>query len=410
MSSVPCQPIVTTPAIAQSTMSQLVPTPASTSLPIELVQHIVNQTERPSTLAALMRVSNDMYNTAAPRLYTDVNLHGVDIIGLLDLVQDISASPEVNIERESKVSLLSHVKHLTVHDIPPTVTCETLLDQVVNIVHPRPFAPKTVSILPSATWTLIQWNENRRASVGPGTHPFLQYLEAVGVLHICYQLPLMDQNLENSLDPTISVFGFRPDTSYHRHALRRGLAQTTEINVRRRRPPIVIRDFFGLNFHFANVTIHNVTIVSIDRILASANAHAVSLRLFLRPCACRDEGIYEKIEDRFCYNHLYGDWKLRDGEFRLNDEALRSAFDVTLIDLDWDQGMYDPQRDPQMTALLDKSIQRQLEEVSGTEEEIRLKGKKKCRMSNEVEACRCCKRGQLTATEVRLGRSCRDLC
>jgi hypothetical protein len=68
------------------------------------------------------------------------------------------------------------------------------------------------------------------------------------------------------------------------------------------------------------------------------------------------------------------------------------------VDLDWVRGSHDPYRSSEALNAIRAQLDLQMQEYS--EEESKTWGKKSIKMSNEVEACRCCKKAQLTATEV----------
>jgi hypothetical protein len=56
--------------------------PASTRFPMEVIENIVQETDDPSTLAAMMCVSRRMYEVAAPRLYCEIIIHGKNLYRL----------------------------------------------------------------------------------------------------------------------------------------------------------------------------------------------------------------------------------------------------------------------------------------------------------------------------------------
>lgn len=53
--------------------------PASTRLPLEVIENIISKMDDTSALGAMMRVSHYMYELASKRLYTDVNVHGTGL-------------------------------------------------------------------------------------------------------------------------------------------------------------------------------------------------------------------------------------------------------------------------------------------------------------------------------------------
>jgi len=71
---------------------------------------------------------------------------------------------------------------------------------------------------------------------------------------------------------------------------------------------------------------------------------------------------------------------------------------MELIDIDWVRGKYQPDRDDKSLRSMEQQLEAQVENIP--EDERVGWGSKKMKMSNEVEMCRCCTRGQLSAVEV----------
>jgi hypothetical protein len=255
------------------------PPPASTGFPMEIIRNIIREMDDPSTLAAMMQVSRGMYELAAPRLYSEVDIYGAN----LDNLVCPSSAPTHGTDcpdqspRESKAKLLSKIKHMAIHDIPPMFTCEDLLSLARDDTLPRHFAPKTISIRPSATWKLMQHNMGFERDAPP--HPFILYLEALRPRHLCIQLPLLDQTLEDSLVPQRS---YNPrnwnDIASARHDLRDAFQQSRDRDGS-------IKDLFGFSrIRCPNITIHNLTMLSTNRAFVGLS-RSTSVRIFYRPCS-----------------------------------------------------------------------------------------------------------------------------
>jgi hypothetical protein len=395
------------------------PPPASTGFPMEIIRNIIREMDDPSTLAAMMQVSREMYKLAAPRLYSEVDMYGANLAGLVrvdednglarvaqsspatdlsDLVHahdDTPSSPGEVTPRESKSYLLSRVKHMAIHDIPPISICKDLLAQAKDVAVIKHFAPTTVSIRPSAAWKLMAHNMSYESDAPP--HPFVLYLETLKPRHLCIQLPILDQNLEDSL---VAQRSRCPRNWNDIAGVRRHLREAFQ---KSRDRGGNIKDLFGFSrVRCPNITIHNLTMLNTNRAFVGLS-RSTSVRIFYRPCSGSDGEITDKIWDHYCYNHR-DDHNLGivDGKFKMSDGLLRSGHNAELIDMDWVRGKYDPSRDRQLSSSLNRQLERQLERSWGTNEEKKSWGKKRFKLSRQVDACRCCGKHQLSAAEVSL--------
>jgi hypothetical protein len=371
------------------------PPPASTGFPMEIIRNIIREMDDPSTLAAMMQVSSGMYKLAAPRLYSEVDMYGANLDNLVcpsSAQTNGTGSPDQS-PRESKAKLLSKIKHMAIHDIPPTFICKELLSRARDDTLPQNFAPKTISIRPSATWKLMQHNMSFERDTPP--HPFILYLEALRPRHLCIQLPLLIQTLEDSLVPQRSC---NPrnwnDISSARHDLRDAFQQSRDRDGS-------IKDLFGFSrIRCPNITIHNLTMLSTNRAFVGLSRSA-SVRIFYRPCSGSDGEVTDKIWDHYCYNHRdEHNLGIIDGKFKMSDGLLRSGHNAELIDMDWVRDKYDSNRDDHLSRSLNRQVRRHLEASWGTEEEKKGWGKKRFKMSREVDACVCCQKRQLSVDEV----------
>jgi hypothetical protein len=372
------------------------PPSASTRFPMEVIRNIVREIDDPSSLAAMMQVSRGMYELAAPRLYSEVHIHGANLANLVcpSTAPATGTDSPDQTPRETKSELLAKIKHMAIFDIPPFYICTDLLSLAKDDTLPRHLAPTTISIRPSAAWELMQHNMSYERDAPP--HPFILYLEALKPQHLCIQLPLLDQNLEDSLVPARS----RSPRNWHdlspaRHNLRHAFLISRDCNGE-------IKDLFGFSrIQCPNITIHNLTMLSTNRAFAGLSRSANSVRIFYRPCSGSDGEITDKIWDHYCYNHRDNhNLGIVDGKFKMSDGLLRSRHNAELIDMDWVRGKYDPLRDDQLSKSLQRQVERQTERSWGTDEEKMSWGKKRFKMSREVDACVCCQKRQLSVEEV----------
>jgi len=378
----------------------------------------------PSTLAAMMQVSHGMYKLAAPRLYSEVDIYGANLIKLVrvdkgspagnldgtvsidddtpvaDPANLVSTHEETSISeaedtpRDPKIKLLSKVKRMAIHDIPSTYICNDLLARAKDPTHPEYLALETISIRPSAAWKLMQHNMSYKTDAP--AHPFILYLEALKPQQLCIQLPILDQNLEDSLVAQRSRFPRNwDDVSYVRHHLRDAFRKSYDRGG-------VLKDLFGFSrVRCPNITIHNLTMLSTNRAFVGLSLSTKSVRIFYRPCSGADGEVTDKIWDHYCYNHRDEHNKgIVEGKFKLNDAILRSSCNAEFIDMDWVRDKYDPTRDDHLSRSLNRQVRRHLEPSWGTAEETKSCGKKRFKMSREVDACRCCGNHQLSAAEV----------
>jgi hypothetical protein len=227
----------------------------------------------------------------------------------------------------------------------------------------------------------------------------LEYLQLFDVQDMCIQLPVIDNNLDHSMQEN-RYDGLDP-TKYHQGLkdLRDALAA-----------PLFEFDR-GLDRYFdlfavqcRHLTIHNLVMISYDRAFRSIDPATATVQAFFRPCAGLDSDIKNKVQSGQCLNHpVSGSVAIADGEFRVNREVLSSPQQIDFVDMDWVRGYHNPLRDDESMNAIRAQVEQQLGEFS--EEEKQGWGPKSFKMSSEVEACRCCNKGQLTATEVRLGGS-----
>jgi len=392
---------------------------------MEIIRNILREMDDPSTLAAMMQVSRGMYKLASPRLYSEVEIYGANLAKLVrvdevtpagnlddtgrvgddasvvdpaDLVsahEETSVSSAEGTPRDSKIKLLSKVKHMAIHDIPPTYICNDILAHVQDPAQPKHFAPDTVSIRPSAAWKLMQHDMSYERDAPP--HPFILYLEALKPQHLCIQFPILDQNLEDSL---VAQRSRSPrnwnDISNVRHHLRDAFQKSYRGGV--------LKDLFGFSrIRCPNITIHNLTMLSTNRAFVRLSQSTKSVRIFYRPCSGSDGEVTDKIWDHYCHNHRDEHNKgIVDGKLKLSDAILRSGCNAEFIDMDWVRDKYDPTRDDDLSRSLNRQVKRHLEASWWTEEEKKACGKKTFTMSREVEACRCCGKHQLSAAGVSL--------
>jgi hypothetical protein len=235
---------------------------------------------------------------------------------------------------------------------------------------------------------------NMRWENGAPAHPFLQFLGQLGIKHICIQFPLMDQHLENALGPKNTDYGtYANHNPNGRATLRDGI-------VTRQNRRGLIKDFFGLFLvQFPEITVHNLTLVSSDRVLASIERSTSKVRLFFRPCHLADGEATERIWDNFCYNHrdIHKPGNADDKHMPIM-WSLTSRFAVEYIDADWVRGKYDPLRDDTPVRELGENVDQVIQESS--EQTRALWGEKTFVMSREVDVCVCCGKHQLSAVEV----------
>jgi len=415
------------------------PTLAATRLPMELIENVIREMDDPSSLATMMRVSHHMYEVAAPLLYRKVIVHGNNLsllhVGVDDReVDDKSAGCHNGLEgdcgglalktgelpsstqvglayqvgrddhdtshirsdsissaerppRASKTYLLTLVRHVDIHDIPTVKMSKDLLSLAKNGTMFRYLAPTTVSIRPVAAWQLMKHDMTKKKDRPP--HPLLTYLEALGCQHLCIQLPLIDQHLEDSLVPGRQLNPRKyNDISGVRRTLRDALLISRYYNGS-------VKDLFGFSrVRCPTVTIHNLTMILTDRAFAGLTDTTTTVRIFYRPCTGSDGEVEDKIWDHYCYGHC------PDNDRRIADPTpspaiLSSPQNAEFIDMDWVAGKYEPLRD-------NKSLQR----AAGMESEN--SGMKSFKMAKEVDACRCCGKHQLSAAEVSISGSTLD--
>jgi len=108
--------------------------PASTRLTARLIGMIIHQIDRPSTLAIVMRVSRRMYASAAPRLYCEVVVTHNNARSLF-----LGSTQNRSTRLAPKYELLSMIRHLTIHKVPPKDVCEHLVRLAKqNVIPDRP--------------------------------------------------------------------------------------------------------------------------------------------------------------------------------------------------------------------------------------------------------------------------------
>jgi hypothetical protein len=411
------------------------PNPAlvSTRLPMELVENVIREIDDPSTLAAMMRVSHRTYKVAAPLLYRKVAIHGNNLgllhVGVDDRESDAKSIgchndrkgdcgdlfletgklpwgtqidradqvdhhdqdiPHISNDstafakqpfRTSKAKLLTLVRHVDIYDIPPIRMCNDVLSLAQDGTASRYLSPTTVSIRPIAAWKLMKHDMKKKKDGPP--HPLLTYLETLGSQHLCIQFPLIDQHVEDSLVPGRQLMPRNySDISGVRMTLRDAFLKSKYCNGS-------VKDLFGFSrLHCPTVTIHNLTMILTDRAFAGLTETTTTVRIFYRPCTGSDGEVKDKdkIWDHYCYGHC-PDNNRRIADPTPSPAVLSSPQNAEFIDMDWVSGKYDPLRD-------NKSLQ--LAGGLGSENW----GKKSFKMANEVDACRCCGKHQLSAVEV----------
>lgn len=222
----------------------------------------------------------------------------------------------------------------------------------------------------------------------------LQYLQLFDLQDMCVQLPIMDDNIHRSMLKNRS--NGQDNTNY-----RNGLKDLREALS----APLFAFDR-GLDRYFdlfavtcRHLTIHNLVMISCDRACRSINPATKTVQAIFRPCAGADGDLQNKTEAAYCINHpVSGNLDITNGEFRMNHEVLSSPQQVDFVDMDWVRGNLDPYRSSDALNAVRAQLDLQMQEYSG--EETKTWGKKSLKTSNEVEACRCCNKVQLTATEV----------
>jgi hypothetical protein len=305
------------------------------------------------------------------------------------------------------------IRELHVHEIPDTDDYRKHI-----ALHSRNKAigkslSITVSMRPRAVGELMNYTVYRQC--GPN-HPtplplnsrnpydFVRSLSHFDIDHLCVQLPVMDQHLEDSL-----LLDRKMPRSFFHIQFPRMVFRRLLVSALHDRGDY----FFGL-FRLAcqTLTIHNMTMgLFVDRTLASISPNVPTIRIFFRPCTNADVDLVDKVVDRYCYNHLDdGNPNINDnGDIRLGNKILHSYNNLELIDLDWRRGRYDPDRSDQPSRSLNRQIEMYVKEspplyYSRDPESGLLVGRhggpKSVKMSREVEACGCCGRHQLSAVEV----------
>jgi len=254
----------------------------------------------------------------------------------------------------------------------------------------------TVCIRPMAVWKLLRVCIDRTFRV----HPLVRYFEAIGVQHMCVQIPTFDQDIEDSVVPNRSMPRYNGHIAVSRRRLRQALIGRNE--------PNSYALFIGLYPpSCSSITFHNLPLVSLDLACASmAPVTDTSTRIFFRPCTGADGDVTNKVFDNYCYNHRdENDRGITDGKCELSSKMKQSRQEFEFIDIDWLRGKYDPLRDGSLSKSIDQDVQRQVQEesgdvASGNVAGVTKIGEKRVRMSREVEPCRCCGKHQLSVVEV----------
>jgi len=288
------------------------------------------------------------------------------------------------------------VRRLHIQSLPPSDVCKTVVELSGQGRSPLRHT-LSLSLRPCAVWELMYAHVFRYESRTLDTDYRLEYLQLFDVQDMCIQLPVMDNNLDRSMQE--NRYDGLDTTRYHQGLkdLRDALAA-----------PLFEFDR-GLDRYFdlfavrcRHLTIHNLVMISFDRAFRSIDPTTATVQAFFRPCAGLDDDIETKVQSGQCLNHpVSGNVDIADGEFRVSREVLSSPQEIDLVDMDWVRGHYNALRGRESINAIRTQMDQQLGEFP--EEEKQGWGQKSFKMSSEVDACRCCNKGQLTATEVRLG-------
>lgn len=252
-----------------------------------------------------------------------------------------------------------------------------------------------VSIRPNVTWHLIRYYaykpvDRRRV------HPFLRFLRNLSVEHMCIQLPVMDRHVEDTI--TTDRNHRYPSRSLRPHGhlrtkgdLRNAICDSPD--------PDDVQCFFNMILPgCGSITFHNLVLSMTGRALGSIVSNTKTVRAFFRPCAGADGDLVDKASSRYCYNHYSpGSFDRGQGLHRVH-KLLSRPQNMELIDMDWLRGKYEPERDREVLECTRLEMDLAIETVP--ESERAGWGTKILKMSNEVETCQCCTRGQLSAVEV----------
>jgi hypothetical protein len=269
-----------------------------------------------------------------------------------------------------KTKLLRLVRHLDIYDVPNTYRCKGLLSLAEDKGLPRLLAPTTVSFRPIATWRLMLHSMESERTAFSLPHPVLVYLKVLGIQHLCIQMPILDQQAEDSLAPM-------------RNRNPRNYQDIASIRTRLRDGMLRPGDFYGfLLLQCPNMTIHNLTLLSTNRLFLRLTESTTNVRIFYRPCCGADGEVFDKISDHYCYNHSESAHHITPSL-----KVLSATQNAQFIDMDWVRGKYDPLRKNKPMELV-------------TDDYSRKGGQKSFKMSSEVEACRCGGKHQLSAVKV----------
>jgi hypothetical protein len=417
-------------------------------LPYELLDRIIQQTDDTSTLAMMMRVSHRFNHIAGPRLYGHVDLTAKNAKQLFAIPKrpeivgdsennkkrkrDTSNGSAVNTdgafsgkaeleERGSSVAsssstsipalnaiyspttaplktksqLLSMIKQLNVHTIPTTKVCTWLALLAKSKKIPLLVEPMLISIRPRAVWKLIgYYSLNPNPLVQRPLHPFLYFLRSLDCSHLCVQLPIVDQHLEESTrerHPHLSGFS---DACLQRKMKSIFCDQTTE-NAYSHIHSLVGR-FYDLYIPVSeSITIHNLVLSMRERALATIDPGVNTVRAFFRPCKGADGELDKEAQDRNCWNHSKG---FTDGTLKLHDRILSSTANIEFIDIDWTRAKYEMGRDDGVLKCIEGGVEEQIRQFP--EADRSTWGERTFRMANEVEPCQCCQKSQLSVVEV----------
>lgn len=226
---------------------------------------------------------------------------------------------------------------MDIYDIPSLQICKDLISLTKDGTMSRHLSPSTMSLRPTATWKLMQYDIGKEKDGPP--HPLLVYLDTLNAQHLCIQLPIMDQHLEDSLLPNRNITPRKyHDISGVRLTLRNAFLKSRDYGGN-------LKDLFGFSrLHCETITIHNFTTILTDRAFAGLSDSTKTVRLFYRPCSGSDGEVTDKIWDHYCYTHLP-----HNTRFMVNPTPsiqTRSApQNAEFIDMDWVRGNYDPNRE-----------------------------------------------------------------
>jgi hypothetical protein len=284
------------------------------------------------------------------------------------------------------------IRHFDVRGIPSTDSYRSHVALLAGTQSTEEAISTTVSLRPRAAWQLMRHHIDHE---GRNAHPFLEYLGTIGTRHLCVQLPILDQHVEDSLMPHRRMPRQWYDIFKERNELRNAMIGL--------RGPHRDTRFFGFFRACPNLTIHNLTLVSIDHALPSPRYDSEgTVRVFFRPCTGADVDVTDKIYDNYCYNHLdKNHLGIVDGTVKLSPRVLESSQSIQFIDMDWVRGKYDHLRDGALSRSIDDQVQHEMQRAPVIGNGNRAWGQKHVKISSEVEACESCGRHQLSAVEVR---------